>query len=181
VLPVSLIGLNGLIGEKPMRSMFLFLVIFIVSVPATNAAHGTATVLYQGAVVEVATTLPDATDLWIAPGELTRVNGFKLKPEGACIDDICVPVRQDQDSEIFIRRAGVSWFNVSELASRLKQAQVTDYDQGVWSFGAIPARRASLVNHNRAPDFTLQDKDGNAVQLSDFKGKKIMLLTWASW
>jgi hypothetical protein len=144
-------------------------------------AHAKATVLYEGATVELATTLADATDLWIPPGDLTRVNGFELKPEGACIDDICVPVRQDQDSSIFVRRSGSSWFNVSELANRLEQAAVTDYDAGVWSFGAVPARRTSLVNQSRAPDFTLQDKDGNDVQLSDFKGKKIMLLTWASW
>lgn len=27
----------------------------------------------------------------------------------------------------------------------------------------------------KAPDFTLQDKDGNSVSLSDFKGKKVVL------
>ena len=26
-----------------------------------------------------------------------------------------------------------------------------------------------------APDFTLSDKDGNAVSLSDFRGKKVVL------
>ena len=28
---------------------------------------------------------------------------------------------------------------------------------------------------DRAPDFALNDKDGNTVRLSDFKGKKIVL------
>lgn len=28
---------------------------------------------------------------------------------------------------------------------------------------------------NKAPDFTLQDKDGNQVSLSQFAGKKIVL------
>ena len=27
----------------------------------------------------------------------------------------------------------------------------------------------------KAPDFTLQDKDGNSVSLSDFLGKKVVL------
>lgn len=164
-----------------MRSAALFLALVVVPAVGVNSAHASATVLYEGATVELATTLPDATDLWIQPGDLTRVNGFELKPEGACIDDICVPVRQDEDSDIFVRRAGQSWFNVSELASRLKQATVVDHDAGVFSFGAIPARRTSLINQRRAPDFSLQDKDGNTVRLSDFKGKKVMLLTWASW
>ena len=32
-----------------------------------------------------------------------------------------------------------------------------------------------------APDFTLNDIDGNPVSLSDFKGKKVVLVFWASW
>lgn len=33
-----------------------------------------------------------------------------------------------------------------------------------------------------APDFTLKDYDGNAVRLSDFRGKKaVMLNFWAGW
>jgi len=162
-------------------TMRLTLIAGLLALSLVPAAQGKATVLYAGASIDVASTLPDATDLWIEPKDLTRVNGFELKPEGACIDDICVPVRQDTDSDIFVRRGGTAWFNVSELASRLRQAAVADYDAAVWSFGAIPATRASLSNQRKAPDFTLHDKDGNAVRLSDFKGKKIMLLTWASW
>ena len=33
----------------------------------------------------------------------------------------------------------------------------------------------------KAPDFTVNDSKGNAVSLSDFKGKNIVLLFWASW
>ena len=32
-----------------------------------------------------------------------------------------------------------------------------------------------LAVNTKAPDFTLQDKDGNSVSLSDFHGKKIIL------
>lgn len=33
----------------------------------------------------------------------------------------------------------------------------------------------------KAPDFTVYDKDGNAVKLSDYIGKPIVLNFWASW
>ncbi len=147
---------------------------------AVQALAG-AVVLYEDRAVTVENTLADPTDLWVRSAELSRVNGFELKPEGACIDDICVPVRQDVDSDIFVTRQGTQWFNVSELADRLNQPMVVDSDNGVWSFGAIPARRSSFVNQAVAPDFSLPDIDGNTIKLSDFKGKKIMLLTWASW
>ena len=58
------------------------------------AAAAPVTVLYDDKVVEVERTLPDADDLWVAPEDLPRVNGFELKPEGACLDELCVPVRQ---------------------------------------------------------------------------------------
>lgn len=32
-----------------------------------------------------------------------------------------------------------------------------------------------------APDFTLQDMDGNDVSISDFRGKKVFLTFWATW
>jgi peroxiredoxin len=32
-----------------------------------------------------------------------------------------------------------------------------------------------------APDFTLPDMNGKLHSLSDFRGKKVLLLTWASW
>ena len=151
--------------------------LMVASLPVLAAA----TVIYEDRAVVVQETLPDPTDLWIRPAELERVNGFELKPEGACIDDICVPVRQNENSDIFITRSDESWFNVAELADRLEQPYVVDHESGVWSFGAIPVRRSSFVNAGIAPDFELPDVAGKRYALSDFKGKKIMLLTWASW
>ena len=140
-----------------------------------------ATVLFDGRSVTVDPVLPDATDLWVRPADLPKVNNFELKPQGACFEDICVPVKQDQDSGLFVRRSGQAWFNVSELANRLEQPIVADYETNTWSLGAIPVSRARFVERSLAPDFTLPDWQGNQVSLSDFKGKKIMLLSWASW
>lgn len=144
-------------------------------------SYAKAVVLYEGRTVEVEQTLADPTDLWIHPENLPEVNGFELKPEGACIDDICVPVRQEEDSNIFVKRGGERWFNVAELADRLQQPYVVDHDAGVWSFGAVPVRRASFFERGVAPDFELPDVEGRLHRLSDFKGQKIMLLSWASW
>lgn len=35
--------------------------------------------------------------------------------------------------------------------------------------------------YNPAPDFTVTDKDGNRVSLSDFSGKPVVINFWASW
>ena len=140
-----------------------------------------ATVLYNERVVELDQTLPDATELWVKPEDLTRINDFVLKPEGACLDELCIPVLQDRDSDMYVTRQDQGWFNVTGLADKLQQAHVADYQDAIWSFGVMPLERQNFFNGGQAPEFALPDRDGNIVRLSDFRGKRVLLLTWASW
>ena len=153
----------------------------LAAVATTSAQTRPATVLYQDRVVQLASTLPDPNDLWVVPEDLPRVNNFELKPEGACLADLCVPVRQDRDSELFVTRARQGWFNVTALARLLEQPFVVDHEHLVWSFGAIPVTRNSFLQSAMAPDFALPNLEGNLVRLSDFRGKKVLIVTWASW
>jgi hypothetical protein len=139
------------------------------------------TVVFDDRVVAVDRTLADPNDLWVLPEDLPRVNGFELKPEGACLDELCVPVLQDRDSEMFVTRAGQPWFNVTALARKLGQAYAADHDHGVWSLGEIPVTRTGFLRSGEAPDFELPNREGELVRLSDFRGKKVLVLTWASW
>lgn len=148
---------------------------------SSSLAAQSATVLFNERVVELEQTLPDANDLWVTPEDLTRINDFVLKPEGACLDDLCIPVLQDRDGEMFVQRRGQAWFNVTELANILQQSFAVDYDDSLWSFGGLPVERRSFLQGAIAPDFALNDRDGNPVSLSDYRGKKVLLLTWASW
>ena len=148
--------------------------------PGVTAAEP-VTVLYDDQVIEIQDTLADPNDLWVMPDDLPRVNRFELKPEGACLDELCVPVLQDRDSEMFVTRSGQAWFNVTELARKLEQAYVADHDHRVWSFGEIPITRRTFLRSAMAPDFELPNRDGELVRLSDFRGKKVLILTWASW
>ena len=149
--------------------------------PPGDQAGSRATVLYQDRVVDIERTLADPNDLWIVPQDLPRINDFVLKPEGACLDELCIPVRQDRDSEMFVTRAGQGWFNMTELARKLQQAFVVDREHAVWSFGNIPVTRNAFLQSAMAPDFALPDQSGKLVRLSDFRGKKVLVVTWASW
>lgn len=140
-----------------------------------------ATVVTATGSVQLEHTLSDPTDLWVTKQDLPLLNGFELKPEGACLDQICVPIRQSEDSNIFVTRRQQGWVNVSELARRIQQPMVADHDTQTFSLGDIPAQRQSFVRDGVAPDFEMQDWRGKTHKLSDFKGKKIMLLSWASW
>jgi hypothetical protein len=162
---------------------FLTATILVLNGLAAPAAQtpSKTTVLFQDRVVEIERTLPDPNDLWVLPQDLPRINDFVLKPEGACLAELCVPVRQDRDSAMFVTRARQGWFNVTELARKLDQSFVVDHEHAVWSFGNIPVTRNSFLESAMAPDFTLPNRDGKMVKLSDFRGKKVLIVTWASW
>jgi len=50
----------------------------------------------------------------------------------------------------------------------------------VWYFGLRSDQRQVLASL-QAPDFSLPDISGKMHSLSDFRGKKVFLVTWASW
>ena len=93
-------------------------------------------VLANDAVTTLSDSLEDADALWIASDELGKTIGFELKPEGACQGGLCVPIRQDEDNELFKIADGKKWVNASLLATKLDQPFLSDAESEVWSFGA---------------------------------------------
>src|SRR5262245_30568872 len=136
-----------------------------------------ATVLYDDRVVRLRTIAQDAKPqdgaLWIGTRDLSAVNGFEVKPEGACRADVCIPISNE------MLRGDA--FNVSAFAKRIGQAVVADTDAGVWSFGEIPLLRGSFLEGRMAPDITVPDRAGRPVRLADLHGKRVLVVTWASW
>ena len=149
---------------------------FVLSAAAAAVASAApskapATVLYGDKAVPLTTLRPDPKDLWVRASDLPTINGFELKPQGACREDVCIPVAKNL-------RHG-EFFNLTGFAQKVHQPVVTD--SGVWSFGDIPLLRGAFVNSRVAPDFAVPDRKGRVVHLSDFRGKKVLIVTWASW
>ena len=160
---------------------FSFCFTTTVMMAYTGFSTAATTVLFNDTVVEIKNTLPAPNDLWVSPEDLTRISGLELKPEGACVGDICIPVKQDKDGDLFITRNGSKWLNATGLAKIVRQSVVVDRDANVWSFGEVPNAHSTSLAEGMAPDFSLQDRKGNTIRLSDYRGKKVMIMTWASW
>ena len=148
---------------------------------ASAAGDKPATVLFADRTVKLERTVPDGDKLWVTPADLTRINHFKLKPQGVCLDEFCIPIGR-QPADGFIRNEqGQEFFNLSKLAGKLKQAIVCDQEHRVWSLGPLPTQTTATVDSLVARDFALPDRQGKLVHLSDFRGKKVLIVTWASW
>ena len=148
--------------------------------PATTADNG-ATILTVDSTTKVANPFISGDELYIPQDEVAAATGFDIKPEGACRGGLCIPLDNSTEAGFFRKVDDRDYFNVSKLAARLKQPVVVDREHKVWSFGPVPAAQASSLDSALAPDFALADREGKLVRLSDFRGKKVLLLTWASW
>ena len=139
-------------------------------------APGCATVLCQGHSVTLS-EVGEGDRLLIRPDDLPGINGFTLKPEGACYADMCIPIGES----LFVEQDGKTWFDLTAFADLLGQAYVADTQSRVWSFAEIPARRERMMTDAMAPEFEVTDREGQTIRMADLKGKKALIVTWSSW
>lgn len=136
-----------------------------------SRAATSTTVLYGDRSVALDKIQADPKDLWVRKADLPKINDFEVKPQGACREDLCIPI----DKNLLKGE----YFNLSGFARKIGEVAVAD--SSVWSFGEIPVLRGSFTGSRVAPDFAVPDRKGKIVHLSDFRGKKVLVVTWASW
>ena len=130
----------------------------------------------------MATTILTPTDqhkvsahdgLWMSAKDAETVTGWTLKPEGMCRDDLCVPLPASavKGSEV----------DVEAFWQKLGGPVIASEEGDVWALGAPADERNAALGGLQAPDFTLPDIDGMPRTLSELRGKKVFLATWASW
>ena len=123
----------------------------------------------------------DGDDLWLSSDDLTPLTGYELKPEGFCLDDICVPVPPGRESEFVREDTEGATVNLAAFWRHLDAAIVRDRGGETWSLGEPPADRVARLESLEATDFTLPDAGGRLHSLSDYRGQKVLLASWASW
>jgi hypothetical protein len=160
--------------------------LFILTIAATfviaaRADQNVRIVIYDGVATEVSAAPESSSDLWITTNDLTRATRFVIKPQGVCRDELCFPLPKSRKAEFVSKKGAVTWFNLSEFARLIKQPLVTDQKNGVWYFGARANEQDGYLASLEAPNFTLPDLNNKLHSLAEFRGKKVLLVTWASW
>jgi hypothetical protein len=142
---------------------------------------GRAVVIYDGVSTEVTASSEASKDLWITMDDLKRATRFVVKPQGVCRDELCFPLPAKRKAEFISKRGTVTWFNLTAFAALVKQPVARDEKNGVWYFGKREDERGTCLASLEAPNFTLPDINGKMHSLADYRGKKVLLVTWASW
>ncbi len=126
---------------------------------------------------EVRTSAGAGEALWLHRVEAEEASGWQMKPEGFCRGDVCVPIPAGRDAE-YVRGDEV---NVSAFWKLLDKPAIASEQHDVWFLGEGANERNDALLSLEAPDFTLPDFTGKLHSLSDFRRKRVLLITWASW
>jgi hypothetical protein len=101
--------------------------------------------------------------------------GWELHDGTLCNDAMCVPLPAGSR----LGEGGV--FDLAEVAATLDRPLALDAEARAAFLGASATDRAQALASLLAPDFTLPDLAGRPHTLSAYRGKKILLVAWASW
>lgn len=138
------------------------------------------TLLSSNGTASIDGAYEDPRGLWVPAGELPRI-GWELRPEGACRGDLCVPIPKGRERDFVREEASGKSFNLTALAE-LRSQPVARTERGdVYAIGEPSDERAALLRGGEAPDFALPDLSGRTHRLSDHRGQKVFLVSWASW
>jgi hypothetical protein len=107
----------------------------------------------------------------LSPAELQEKTGWELKPEGACKGDRCVPVPGLLGADGRV--------DVEEFARRLHMPVASDADHGLWALG--PESGGRVLASAEFPELQLDDYDGAVFDLASLRGRKVLLVAWASY
>jgi len=117
----------------------------------------------------------DQDGVRLAPATVRDALGWELKPEGLCRGERCVLV---PPAAPLMRGGGV---DLATLADLLGRPLAIDTAERAACLGGAADNRARQLRSLEAPDFTLPDLDGHPHTFSGYRGKKVLLVAWASW
>ena len=132
------------------------------------------TIIDAGRAMEVEARVEGGRVL-LSEGALREALGWELHEGTLCNDTMCVPLPAGSS----LGAGGL--LDLAEVAGVLDRPLALDAAEGAAYLGASARERADALASLVAPDFTLPDLDGRPHSLAEARGKKVLLVVWASW
>ena len=131
------------------------------------------TVIDDGTVHEIDATISDGRV--VLSHEALATIGWELHPEGLCREGLCVPVPTEAGLET---QGGI---DLVAFANVIDRPLAVDVEERAAYLGVSAGERQRALRALVAPDFALPDLSGRPHRLSDHRGKKVLLVAYASW
>jgi hypothetical protein len=132
------------------------------------------TIIDAGRATEVQAHI-DTDRVLLSPEALRDALGWELHDGTLCNDTMCVPLPAGSS----LGAGGA--LDLAEVAAVLDRPLALDTGARAAYLGTSARERADALASLLAPDFTLPDLAGRPHTLSAHRGKKVLLVAWASW
>jgi hypothetical protein len=109
------------------------------------------------------------------PASLKEALGWEIHDGLLCNDAMCIPLA---DEAALVGDGGV---DLEGFARALDRPLALDVEERAAFLGGSARERAQALGSQQAPDFTLPDLAGRMHSLSEQRGRKVLLVAWASW
>jgi hypothetical protein len=134
-------------------------------------------ILHDTSDTSLPTAHADGDALWLERDDVERATGWSWKPQGLCRDDTCMPLPRQTARPM----TDGDRLDIAALWRHAGWPVVHDDAAQIWVLGEGAAQRAEALSSGEAPDFALPDLDGRMHRLSDYRGRRVFLVAWASW
>ena len=101
--------------------------------------------------------------------EFEQRTGWQIRPEGACKDDRCIPLPNPVSDTVDLRT----------ISEHLSMPLIGEPDASLWALG--PESGGKALASALAPELELPDWKDRSFRLTSLRGKKVLLIAWASW
>lgn len=110
-----------------------------------------------------------STSTTVTRADFEKQTGWQIKPEGACWGERCIPLPEPVSEPI----------DLAAISTHLSMPLVHDEEAGLWALG--PESGGTALMTAQAADLMLPDWRDETFSLSSLRGKKVLLIAWASW
>lgn len=108
--------------------------------------------------------------LSVPRSEFEAATGWRLKPEGACQGNVCIPLSRPAGDTI----------DVARVANDIGMPLVAALEHRLWALGPASIGSRALASA-QVPDLRLPDLNGKEFRLSSLRGQKVLLYAWAPY
>lgn len=106
----------------------------------------------------------------IPRSEFEAGTGWTLKPQGACLGDVCIPLSQPAGESV----------DAGRIAREIGMPLAAAPEHGLWALGPAVIGSRALASA-QAPELDLPGLDGKMFRLSSLRGQKVLLYAWAPY
>jgi hypothetical protein len=136
------------------------------------------TIIHEQRETRCDSALARGDELWLDAAAVEETTGWAWKPEGLCRGEICMPLPRQGRSAALVQGERL---NLAAAWRGWGRPVVHDAEGSTWVLGTDAQERSAALASGVAPDFELPDLDGRLHRLSEHRGRKVFLATWASW